>query len=316
MSEVVYRVRVRRPSLARPPSARSGPLRGRRARASPALYYAGAKTGYLLEFSGPVAAIVWLPVGVGDRLPLPRRARLLAGRADRRPARERLLGPAARLGARPDLRERARGGDRGAAAAAPRPARLAAREPARRRRDRRLGRGGRGRQRDRRRDLAALRRRDRRPRRRDRLAHLVARRRHRRAARRAARARLVPAAAEGLAPRALARGRGAAGGGRRAGRLRLAELDPADVPRLPGADLGRAALRAARRDARRRRHRGLHRLEHDPLRRPVPLRVDHAQRAQHAALHRRRGALDALPGRGRHRARAVRRAARARPARA
>ena len=30
-----------------------------------ALYYAGAKTGYLLEFSGPVAAIVWLPVGVG-----------------------------------------------------------------------------------------------------------------------------------------------------------------------------------------------------------------------------------------------------------
>jgi signal transduction histidine kinase len=29
------------------------------------LYYAAAKTGYLLEFSGPVAAIVWLPVGVG-----------------------------------------------------------------------------------------------------------------------------------------------------------------------------------------------------------------------------------------------------------
>src|SRR3954447_15209751 len=29
------------------------------------LYYAGAKTGYLLEFSGPVAAIVWLPVGIG-----------------------------------------------------------------------------------------------------------------------------------------------------------------------------------------------------------------------------------------------------------
>jgi signal transduction histidine kinase len=29
------------------------------------VYYAGAKTGYLLEFSGPVAAIVWLPVGVG-----------------------------------------------------------------------------------------------------------------------------------------------------------------------------------------------------------------------------------------------------------
>jgi signal transduction histidine kinase len=29
------------------------------------LYYAAAKTGYLLEFAGPVAAIVWLPVGVG-----------------------------------------------------------------------------------------------------------------------------------------------------------------------------------------------------------------------------------------------------------
>ena len=29
------------------------------------LYYATAKTGYLLEFAGPVAAIVWLPVGVG-----------------------------------------------------------------------------------------------------------------------------------------------------------------------------------------------------------------------------------------------------------
>ena len=29
------------------------------------LYYASAKTGYLLEFAGPVAAIVWLPVGVG-----------------------------------------------------------------------------------------------------------------------------------------------------------------------------------------------------------------------------------------------------------
>src|SRR5829696_5271318 len=29
------------------------------------LYYAAAKTGYLLQFAGPVAAIVWLPVGVG-----------------------------------------------------------------------------------------------------------------------------------------------------------------------------------------------------------------------------------------------------------
>ena len=29
------------------------------------LYYASAKMGYLLEFAGPVAAILWLPVGVG-----------------------------------------------------------------------------------------------------------------------------------------------------------------------------------------------------------------------------------------------------------
>ena len=29
------------------------------------LYYGSAKLGYVLEFSGPVAAIVWLPVGVG-----------------------------------------------------------------------------------------------------------------------------------------------------------------------------------------------------------------------------------------------------------
>ena len=54
----------------------------------------------------------------------------------------------------------------------------------------------------------------------------------------------------------------------------------------------------------------LHRLEHDPLRRAVPLRVGHPQRAQHPALHRRRRTVDALSGRGRRRARAVRHAAR------
>src|SRR3954464_7732107 len=32
--------------------------------ALPAVYYASAKLGYALEFAGPVAAIVWLPVGV------------------------------------------------------------------------------------------------------------------------------------------------------------------------------------------------------------------------------------------------------------
>jgi signal transduction histidine kinase len=30
-----------------------------------ALYYGSAKAGYLLEFAGPVAAILWLPVGIG-----------------------------------------------------------------------------------------------------------------------------------------------------------------------------------------------------------------------------------------------------------
>ena len=30
-----------------------------------ALYYGSAKLGFVLHFSGPVAAVVWLPVGVG-----------------------------------------------------------------------------------------------------------------------------------------------------------------------------------------------------------------------------------------------------------
>src|SRR3954447_7860672 len=30
-----------------------------------AVYYAAAKVGYALEFSGPVAAVLWLPAGVG-----------------------------------------------------------------------------------------------------------------------------------------------------------------------------------------------------------------------------------------------------------
>src|SRR2546421_3236448 len=28
-------------------------------------YYGGAKVGYQLEFAGPVAAIIWLPAGIG-----------------------------------------------------------------------------------------------------------------------------------------------------------------------------------------------------------------------------------------------------------
>jgi signal transduction histidine kinase len=63
MSEVVYQDAVDRPWLERLPHAPARYALGVVCLA--ALYYAGAKTGYLLEFSGPVAAIVWLPVGVG-----------------------------------------------------------------------------------------------------------------------------------------------------------------------------------------------------------------------------------------------------------
>jgi signal transduction histidine kinase len=60
---IVAREPRERPWVAR---ATSGPARYLAGVASLAgLYYLGAKTGYLLEFSGPVAAIVWLPVGVG-----------------------------------------------------------------------------------------------------------------------------------------------------------------------------------------------------------------------------------------------------------
>src|SRR5512132_3333556 len=64
MSEVVYRSEsADRVWLDRLPHAPARYAAGVLALAG--LYYAGAKTGYLLEFSGPVAAIVWLPVGVG-----------------------------------------------------------------------------------------------------------------------------------------------------------------------------------------------------------------------------------------------------------
>ena len=79
------------------------------------LYYGAAKLGYELEFAGPVAAIVWLPVGVGDRLPLTSAGSFLARRADRRPAREQLRHAAGRLRARADVREHARGARRGRA---------------------------------------------------------------------------------------------------------------------------------------------------------------------------------------------------------
>src|SRR5437764_13804378 len=46
-----------------PSAPAAAPLLGIAALA--AAYYGAAKIGYELEFSGPVAAIVWLPAGVG-----------------------------------------------------------------------------------------------------------------------------------------------------------------------------------------------------------------------------------------------------------
>ena len=44
-----------------------------------AAYYGAAEVGYALQFSGPVAAIVWLPAGVGMAFPVPGGHALLAG---------------------------------------------------------------------------------------------------------------------------------------------------------------------------------------------------------------------------------------------
>jgi signal transduction histidine kinase len=63
MSDVVYPGSLGRPWLDRLPHAPARYAAGVAVLA--ALYYASAKIGFLLEFSGPVAAIVWLPVGVG-----------------------------------------------------------------------------------------------------------------------------------------------------------------------------------------------------------------------------------------------------------
>ena len=63
MSEIVYRESVDRPWLERLPHSPARYALGIVGLGG--LYYAAAKAGYLLEFSGPVAAIVWLPMGVG-----------------------------------------------------------------------------------------------------------------------------------------------------------------------------------------------------------------------------------------------------------
>ena len=90
-----------------------------------------------------------------------------------------------------------------------------------------------------------------------------------RARRRPARARLVRAGAPRTGWAARLSRRRCCSRRRRPERARARSDQPAHLPRLPGADLGRAALRPARRDAGRRGRRRLHRLEHHPLRRPV-----------------------------------------------
>ena len=149
------------------------------------------------------------------------------------------------------------------------------------------------------------------------MAHLVARRLRRRADPRAAGDRLVSAAAARVVAGAAAWRRSGCWCARRGQRGGLRTSEPLDVPRVPGADLGGAALRAARRDARGGAGRRLRGLEQRPLHRAVLVRLDHPRRARVPALHRRGRADDVLPGGGRGRARGVRRepARVARPAR-
>ena len=61
-----HRARGRRATLGARARSRAGGLRPRaRNRRSRGAYYGAAQLGYALEVAGPVAAIVWLPVGVG-----------------------------------------------------------------------------------------------------------------------------------------------------------------------------------------------------------------------------------------------------------
>ena len=280
-------------------------------------YYAAAKLGYALEFSGPVAAIVWLPAGVaiaflsvgglrfwpgvlmGDLLandysvvPLGSAlgqtfgnmvevlvAALLIRRLLVRGSPLDSLGGIARL-----LGAIAAGT---AISATVGPLSLWV---GRRHQHQRTAGGG---------------------------SHLVAGRRRRRVDRDSARARLVPPAGSWLD--AWSGSGGAADARRGSGdeRDRVPQPDAAGLSRLPRPGLGRGALRPPRRHARDRRRGRLRGLEHHALSRTVRVRLDLDQRAQYPALHRRGGAGDAVPRRARRRAQAVRRAARrlTRPAR-
>ena len=316
MSEVVYRQSP--PTEPGSSAFRTLRLGTRRACwASPGLYYAGAKTGYLLEFSGPVAAIVWLPVGIGIAFlylgglaywPGVLIGDLLANDYSVLPFGSALGQTCGNMLevviATLLLRRLVRHGSplasvRGVGAIAVSIAAGAA-VSATFGATSLLSGGVIGFD-----DVA------------DRLADVVARRRLRRAARRAARAGLVRAAAEGL---------DAAGAGSRLRVLLAAVVGLADfasrsstpVMYLVFPVLIWAALRFGQRGATLAvaitAVFTVWNVTH--YARPVPLRVGHAQRAQHAALHRGRSALDAQPGGGRQRARALRHAAGALPGRA
>ena len=215
------------------------------------LYYGAAQVGYALDFAGPGRRDRLAAGRRRRQLPLPRRPALLARRAHRRPARQRLLHAAGRLGAR--RRRRAT-----SSRCSPRRCSCAGccAGSAPLGSVRGLGRmlvalaAGTVGQRDDRHGGAAPRRRRRRRADRARLADVVAGRLRGRARRRAAGDRLVPP----VAPRRLER---RAASRRRSSSLAVAGLTrprvqherPAHLRRLPGADLGRAALRPARRDA-------------------------------------------------------------------
>ena len=74
---------------------------------------------------------------------------------------------------------------------------------------------------------------------------------------------------------------------------------------FPRPGLGRASLRPPRRHPRRRRRRRLHALEDRPPRGTVRRRLDPAKHLEHAALRGRRRAVDDVPRRGRLGARGV-----------
>ena len=265
-------------------------------------YYAAAKLGYELEFSGPVAAIVWLPAGVaiaflclgglrfwpgvlvGDLLANDYSALPLGSALGQTFGNMLEVLVAALLIRRLLCAARRWTASAGSRVCSPRspPRRRSARPSVRcrcgRRGDQHQRTGGGG-------------------------AHLVARRRRRRADRDSVRARLVPPPARGWT-----RGRAVEALVMLAAVAGMSEIafrseTPAGLSRLPGAGLGRGALRPPRRDARDRRRGRLRGLEHDALSRAVRVRLDHAERAQYPALHRRGGAVDAVPRRAGRRAR-------------